>query len=53
MYGHSHGHLFDDLTSRSFDVGVDCHDYAPLSYEEVKSSILKKDWKAPFGDRED
>ena len=53
LYGHSHGHLFDDPTSRSFDVGVDCHNYAPLSYEEVKSIILKKDWTPPFGERED
>lgn len=52
LYGHSHGHLFDDETSRSFDVGVDCHNYQPLSYDEVKAIILKKDWKAPFGDRE-
>ena len=52
LYGHSHGHLFDDETSRSFDVGVDCHNYEPLSYDDVKAIILKKDWKAPFGDRE-
>ncbi len=52
LYGHSHGHLFDDETSRSFDVGVDCHNYEPLSYDEVKARILSKNWKAPFGDRE-
>ena len=36
LYGHSHGDLQDDETSLSFDVGVDCHDFYPISYEEVK-----------------
>jgi calcineurin-like phosphoesterase family protein len=45
LYGHSHGSLPDDPTSRSFDVGVDCHQYYPLSYNEVKAIIKKKDWK--------
>lgn len=52
LYGHSHGHLFDDPNMRSFDVGVDCHNYTPLSYDEVKSIILQKDWTPPFGERE-
>lgn len=49
LYGHSHGSLEDLADSRSFDVGVDCHDFYPLSYEEVKAIMLKKEWKAPFG----
>lgn len=47
LYGHYHGGLADDPTSRSIDIGVDCHNFYPLSYEEVKDIILKKDWKPP------
>jgi calcineurin-like phosphoesterase family protein len=36
LYGHSHGHLPDDPTLFSFDVGVDCHDFFPLSFTEVE-----------------
>lgn len=46
LYGHSHGTLPDDATSRSFDIGVDCHNYKPLSFEEVEALIEKKDWKS-------
>lgn len=35
LYGHSHGTLPDDPTSLSFDVGVDCHNFYPISVEEV------------------
>jgi len=52
LYGHSHGNLPDDPKSRSFDVGVDCHDFYPLSYEEVKQMMLQKDWTPLFKDRE-
>lgn len=48
LYGHSHGNLPDISTSRSFDVGVDCHDFYPLSYEEVKHIMFQKDWTPPF-----
>lgn len=48
LYGHSHGTLPDDPKSRSFDVGVDCHDFYPLSYEEVKAIMKEKDWSPPF-----
>ncbi len=50
LYGHSHGHLKDDETMQSFDVGVDCHDFYPLSYEEVKAIMAKKKWFNPFKD---
>jgi calcineurin-like phosphoesterase family protein len=46
LYGHSHGTLPDDPESNSFDCGVDCHNYAPLSYEEVAKIISKKTPKA-------
>jgi calcineurin-like phosphoesterase family protein len=42
LYGHSHGSLPDDPTSLSFDVGVDCHDYRPISFKRVKEIMAKK-----------
>jgi calcineurin-like phosphoesterase family protein len=45
LYGHSHGSLPDDSESLSFDVGVDSHNYRPISYEEVKRIMSKKTWK--------
>jgi calcineurin-like phosphoesterase family protein len=42
LYGHSHGSLPDDPESLSFDVGVDCHDYAPLNYAQVKAIMATK-----------
>ena len=45
LYGHSHGTLPDDPHSLSFDVGVDCHDYYPISFKEVKVIMSKKLWK--------
>lgn len=48
LYGHTHGTLSDDPTSRSFDIGVDCHNFYPLSYEEVKAIMKTKSWKPPF-----
>ena len=48
LYGHSHGELPDDPNARSIDVGVDCHDFAPISYAEVKALMAKKSWEPPF-----
>jgi len=45
LYGHSHGSLPDDPHSRSFDVGVDCHNYTPINFEQVKEIMSKKLWK--------
>ena len=45
LYGHSHGTLPDDPNSNSFDCGVDCHNYAPLEFEEVKLIMSKKTFK--------
>lgn len=42
LYGHSHGSLADDPNSLSFDVGVDCHDYTPISYEQVRKIMATK-----------
>ena len=48
LYGHSHGDLDDLEDSLSFDVGVDCHDFRPLSYEQVKTIMQGKDWTSPL-----
>lgn len=45
LFGHSHGSLPDDVNSLSFDVGVDSHDYFPISYEQVKQIMSKKEFK--------
>lgn len=42
LYGHSHGSLPDDPNSLSFDVGVDCHNYRPISFAEVGKIMTKK-----------
>ena len=42
LYGHSHGSLPDDPKSNSFDCGVDCHNFAPLSFDEVAAIMAKK-----------
>lgn len=44
LYGHSHGSLADDPNSRSFDIGVDCHNYFPLSFQEVGKIMATKNW---------
>lgn len=48
LYGHSHGTLPDDPAALSFDAGVDCHGYKPISYAEVKAIMAKKNWVKPF-----
>jgi calcineurin-like phosphoesterase family protein len=45
LYGHSHGTLPDDPGSLSMDVGVDSHNYTPISYEQVKAFMAKKTFK--------
>lgn len=45
LYGHSHGSLPDDPHARSFDVGVDCHNYYPISFDRVKEIMDSKLWQ--------
>ena len=45
LYGHSHGTLPDNPHSKSFDCGVDCHNYTPLSYNDVKKIMSTKNFK--------
>jgi len=42
LYGHSHGNLPERDDMLSLDVGVDSHNYEPLSYNEVKQIMLAK-----------
>jgi calcineurin-like phosphoesterase family protein len=44
LYGHSHGSLSDDPTSLSFDVGVDCHNYKPISFDEIGAIMKRKNY---------
>jgi calcineurin-like phosphoesterase family protein len=45
LYGHSHGSLADDPNALSLDVGVDCWNYTPVSYEMLKAKMAEKTWK--------
>ena len=47
LYGHSHNNLPDDKHSLSFDVGVDAHNFTPLSYKQVKQIMGRKEFKSP------
>lgn len=42
LFGHSHGKLDNEPWGLSFDVGVDSHDFTPVSYEEVKEIMKNK-----------
>lgn len=42
LFGHSHGTLPDDPNSLSLDVGVDCWNYYPVSYEQIKARMKTK-----------
>jgi calcineurin-like phosphoesterase family protein len=48
LYGHSHGTLPDDANSKSFDVGVDCHDYHPISLDRVLAIMATKQQENNF-----
>jgi calcineurin-like phosphoesterase family protein len=45
LYGHSHGTLPEDPTARSMDVGVDCHNFTPISLDGVLVHMYKKSFK--------
>ena len=45
LFGHSHGTMPDDPNSLSLDVGVDCWNYAPVSYAQIKERMKKKTFK--------
>lgn len=45
LYGHSHGSLPDDPNALAIDVGMDCHDFKPISFEQVAAIMAKKKFK--------
>lgn len=45
LFGHSHGAL-KEVTPGSMDVGVDCHNFTPLSIDEVVAALDAK-WGPP------
>lgn len=45
LFGHSHGSLPDDPNLLSCDVGVDCWNYTPVSFEQLKHVMSKKTFK--------
>lgn len=45
LHGHSHGSLPEDKFTKRLDVGVDCHSYYPISFNEVKITMDKKEFK--------
>ena len=45
LFAHSHGSLKDDINSRSIDVGVDCHNFFPINFIQIKDIMSKKIFK--------
>jgi calcineurin-like phosphoesterase family protein len=45
LYGHSHGSLPDDPRAKSLDVGVDCWEFTPVSFDRIARRMEKKDWR--------
>jgi calcineurin-like phosphoesterase family protein len=45
LFGHAHGLIKDDPNSLSIDVGVDCHNFTPISYKQVKALMKNKTFK--------
>lgn len=46
LFGHSHGTIpQENLHNNQIDVGVDSHNYAPISYQTVKEIITKNNLK--------
>lgn len=45
LHGHCHGSLKPDPRALRLDVGVDCHDFAPISFDEVSAIMAKRAFK--------
>lgn len=41
LHGHSHGNLDRDFKRKQLDVGVDCWNYQPISFEEIQQEMAK------------
>lgn len=48
LYGHSHGSSEKHTKGLCFDVGVDCTDYSPLSFQEVMDRFSKMESDSSF-----
>ena len=44
-HGHSHGSLPDDPNLLSMDVGVDCNNYFPFSFDDIQQRMKLKTYK--------
>lgn len=44
LYGHCHGNLPEYDNFLSFDVGVDCWNFTPISFEQVRSKMNTKNF---------
>ncbi len=49
LYGHSHGTLPEIPGQLAFDVGVDCHEFTPISYDQVKQAMRERNAAAEVG----
>lgn len=46
LHGHCHGNLITNSNSRRIDVGVDCWNYTPVSFEQIKEVMDKKTYES-------
>lgn len=42
LFGHCHGNLRDPVETKRMDVGTDCHNFRPISYQEVKAVMNQR-----------
>jgi calcineurin-like phosphoesterase family protein len=42
LYGHSHGDLPEIIGVNAFDIGMDCWNFTPLSFDQVHDRMLEK-----------
>jgi calcineurin-like phosphoesterase family protein len=42
LYGHSHGDLPEIIGVNAFDVGMDCWNFTPLSFDQIHDRMLEK-----------
>jgi len=54
LFGHHHGNLPDEPKYLALDVGIDCWDYAPVNWSEVRKVMLDKlpDWREYWSSRQ-
>lgn len=45
LFAHSHGSLTDDPHALSIDVGVDCWNFKPVTFEQIRERMQKKTWR--------